>query len=200
MRDWLGETMVTIHSSARERILNTALDLFYNKGIRSISMDKIVESSGVSKATLYRHFPTKDDLIVAYLQEHDHDIWEYFDKSISQHGSPKAQIYAMIDASIELLKPKYSRGCPFLNVFAQFPEENHPAHKFALEYNNGLRSRLSDLIQKAGVTDESLTDQLLMVINGAYSSVPVLGFEDSASQLKTIATQLIERNLAYTKE
>jgi AcrR family transcriptional regulator len=189
--------MATTRLSARQQLLNVASDLFYREGIRSVSMDKIVEKSGVSKATLYRHFPTKDDLIVTYLKEHDHHIWHHYDVAINQHeGSAKAQLYAVIDATIELLKPKYYRGCPFLNVLAEFPEENHPAHQLALEYNNQLRLRLSLLSQQAGVSDEGWTDQLLMVINGAYSSLPVLGFEGAATKLKTITTQLIEQKLS----
>jgi AcrR family transcriptional regulator len=187
---------MTTHSSARQKLLNVASDLFYREGIHSVSIDKIVEKSGVSKATLYRHFPTKDDLVVTYLKEHEHHIWQHFDKAINLHeGSPKSQLHALIDATIELLKPMYYRGCPFLNILVEFPEENHPAHKLALEYNRALQLRLSLLSQKAGVTEENWTDQLLMVINGAYASIPVLGFEGSALQLKTVATQLIDHKL-----
>ena len=67
------EEMTTGHSSARQRLLETARDLFYHEGIRSVGVDTIVERSGVGKATLYRHFPTKDDLIAAYIAEEDHD-------------------------------------------------------------------------------------------------------------------------------
>ncbi|ALC83900.1 MULTISPECIES: TetR/AcrR family transcriptional regulator [Bacillus] len=193
--------MIPARSSARQRLLDVASDLFYREGIRSISMDTIVERSGVSKATLYRHFPTKDDLIMAYLKEVDDHIWQHFDKAITQHeGSPKAQLMALIDATIELLTPEYYRGCPFLNAFTEFSEENHPAHKFSLEYNRTLRSLLSRLSQQAGVSDDGWTDQILMVINGAYSSIPVLGLEGSAVQLKTITTYLIDLHLPNVHE
>ncbi|MFB5676592.1 TetR/AcrR family transcriptional regulator [Paenibacillus terreus] len=183
-------------SSARQRLLDVASDLFYREGIRAISMDTIVEQSGVSKATLYRHFPTKDELIAAYLEAHDHHIWEHFDKAISTHeGNPKAQLLALIDAVIELFKPEYYRGCPFLNAFAEFSDENHPAHRLAFEYNNALRNRLSHLGQQAGVTDKSWPDQLLLVINGAYSSIPVLGLAGSANQLKNIAALMINEQI-----
>lgn len=183
-------------SSSRQRILDVASDLFYREGIRAISMDTIVERSGLSKATLYRHFPTKDELIAAYLEAHDHHIWEHFDEAVAKHeGFPKAQLIALIDAVIELFKPEYYRGCPFLNAFAEFSDENHPAHRMALEYNRALRMRLAHLSQKAGKMDEDLSDQLLLVINGAYSSVPVLGLDGSAAQLKKIATKMINQYL-----
>ncbi len=188
--------MSKVSSSSHQRILEVASDLFYRQGIRAISMDKIVERSGVSKATLYRHFPTKDELIATYLEAHDHHIWEHFDKAIAKHeGAPKVQLLALIDAIIELFKPEYYRGCPFLNAFAEFSDKNHPAHRLALEYNHAMRGRLLQLSEKAGVTDTGWTDQLLLVINGAYSSVPVLGLADSASQLKKAATLLINQYL-----
>ncbi|AEI41095.1 TetR/AcrR family transcriptional regulator [Paenibacillus mucilaginosus] len=186
--------MSTAPTSSRQRLLDVASDLFYREGIRAISMDTIVERSGVSKATLYRHFPTKDELISAYLKAHDHHIWEHFDEAVAKHeGSPKDQLLALIDAIAELFQPEYYRGCPFLNAFAEFSDPHHPAHRLAMEYNHALRSRLSDLSRKAGVTDESWPDQLLLVINGAYSSVPVLGLTGSAAQLKKLTAQMIHQ-------
>lgn len=193
--------MVATRSSARQRILDVASELFYRDGIRSVGVDTIVEQSGVGKATLYRHFQTKDDLIVAYLVAQDHINWQHFDETIAQHeGSPKAQLLALIDASVELLEPGYHRGCHFLNALAEFSEEDHPVHLLAVEYNRALRLRLSRLSQQAGINDESLTDQLMLVINGALSSVPVFGFEGPASQLKAIATLLIDKFLEQTQK
>ncbi|MBD0383169.1 TetR/AcrR family transcriptional regulator [Paenibacillus sedimenti] len=188
--------MAAPRSSARQRILEVASDLFYREGIRSIGVDTIVEQSGVGKATLYRHFPTKDALIVAYLEAQDHINWEHFDRVVAQHeGSPKAQLLALIDATIELLEPGYHRGCHFLNALAEFSEEDHPVHLLAVEYNRAIRLRLSRLSQQAGINDESLTDQLMLVINGALSSVPVYGFAGPAAQLKAIAIHLIDLHL-----
>ncbi len=188
-------------ASVRQHILNTASDLFYREGIRSIGVDTIAEKAGVSKATLYRHFPTKDDLIVAYLEAQDHINWEHFDEAIARHeGSPKEQLLALIDATIELLEPGYHRGCHFLNALAEFSEEDHPVHLLAVEYNRAIKLRLSRLSQQAGVHDETLTDQLMLVINGALSSVPVYGFAGPAAQLKSIASHLIDLHLANVRK
>src|SRR5258706_16012909 len=87
------------HSSARQRLLETASALFYREGIRAIGVDTIVERSGVGKATLYRHFPTKDDLIATYLEEEDRHHWSWFEEVIAPHeGSPKAQLIAWFEA------------------------------------------------------------------------------------------------------
>ncbi|MBB6674337.1 TetR/AcrR family transcriptional regulator [Cohnella nanjingensis] len=183
-------------ASVRQHILDVASELFYREGIRSVGVDMIVERAGVSKATLYRHFPTRDDLVIAYLEAQDHINWEHIDEAIAlQEGSPKGQLLALIDATIEMLEPGYHRGCHFLNALAEFSEEDHPVHLLAVEYNRAIRLRLSRLTQQAGVSDEGLTDQLMLVINGALSSVPVYGFSGPAAQLKNLATHLIEMHL-----
>lgn len=183
-------------ASVRQHILDVASELFYREGIRSIGVDTIVERSGVSKATLYRHFPTKDALVIAYLEAQDHINWHHFDEVIAQHeGSTKAQLLALIDATIELLEPGYHRGCHFLNALAEFSDEDHPVHLLAVEYNRAIRSRISRLIQQAGISDTGLTDQLMLIINGALSSVPIYGFFGPAAQLKNLATQLINSSL-----
>ncbi|MCK0471176.1 TetR/AcrR family transcriptional regulator [Halalkalibacter sp. APA_J-10(15)] len=189
--------MTASRSPARQRVLEVASGLFYREGIRAVGVDTIAEQAGVAKTTLYRHFPTKNDLIVAYLEEQDRIHWQHFDEAIAEHeGSPKAQLLALIDATAaELLDPEYHRGCTFLNALAEFSEENHPAHRLALEYNRALRLRLSRLSQQLAVDDESLTDQLLLVINGALSSVPVFGFDGPAARLKTMARQVVDRHL-----
>ena len=81
-------------SAARQHILDVASDLFYREGIRAVGIDRIVEQSGVGKATLYRHFPTKDALIVAYLEERDRLYWKQLNEVIALHeGSPRAQLH-----------------------------------------------------------------------------------------------------------
>ncbi|MEC0184606.1 TetR/AcrR family transcriptional regulator [Paenibacillus peoriae] len=190
--------MTTSRRSARQRILDVASDLFYREGIRSIGVDTIAEKSGASKATLYRHFPTKDDLIVAYLQEKSELSLKQFDKLIEQYkGSPKEQIFAFINAiSDSLTEPEY-RGCSFLNAYAEFSDIHHPVQRLVLEYNHELRSRLIRLTKDAGVQDENLADQLLLVINGAFSIGPILGANGPAAQLKVVTTFLMDLHLKH---
>src|SRR2546430_15526713 len=101
--------MSAVHSSARQRLLDVASDLFYQEGIRAIGVDTIVERSGVGKATLYRHFPTKDDLIAAYLEEEDRRHWIWFDEVIAPHeGKPVEQLLAWFEAcNRSLMEPGF---------------------------------------------------------------------------------------------
>ncbi len=182
------------HSPARQRLLEVASELFYQEGIRAIGVDTIVERSGVGKATLYRHFPTKDDLIAAYLEQEDRLWWQWFEEVIAPHeGSPKAQLLAFFEACTRRLTQPGFRGCAFLNALAEFSEADHPAHRCAVEHERALRWRLSQLSQQAGARDpEVLADQLLLVSNGALASASIFGEASPAVQLKTIAAHLID--------
>lgn len=190
--------MTTGHSSARQRLLDTAIALFYQEGIRAIGVDTIVERSGVGKATLYRHFPTKDDLITAYLEDEDRRHWLWFEEVIAPYeGSPKAQLLAWFEACTQRLTEPGFRGCAFLNALAEFSEADHPAHRCAIEHEYALRERLARLGQQAGASDpEQLADQLLLVSNGALTSAPLFGAASPALQLTTIAAHLIDLQLA----
>jgi AcrR family transcriptional regulator len=189
--------MTVIHSSARQRLLDTAAALFYQEGIRAIGVDTIVEQSGVGKATLYRHFPTKDALIAAYLEEDDRLWWKWFEEVIAPYeGSPKVQLLAFFEACTQRLMQPGFRGCTFLNALAEFSEADHPAHHCALGHERALRQRLAQLSQAAGARDpEQLADQLLLVGNGALTSAPLFGTASPAVQLKTIAAHLIDLQL-----
>lgn len=192
----LEEKMPT--SAARQHILEVAADLFYREGIRAVGIDRIVEQSGVGKATLYRHFPTKDALIVAYLEQRDHLYWKQLNEVIAQYeGSPRSQLLGVVDRVIEIMKERLYRGCVFLNALTEFPEPDHPAHQRAIEHKRELRSLLSHLSQQAGASDpEVLADQLSLVINGALALIPAFGLTSPIAQLKVIATQLIDAQLA----
>jgi len=191
----------SLRSSARQRLLDVASDLFYQEGIRAIGVDTIVERSGVGKATLYRHFPTKDDLIAAYLEEEDRRHWSWFEEVIAPYeGSPKEQLLAWFEACTRRLTQQGFRGCAFLNALAEISEADHPAHRCAVEHERALRQRLAHLSQQAGARDpEQLADQLLLVSNGALTSAPLFGTASPALQLKTIAAHLIDLQLERTQ-
>jgi len=194
----LEETMAT--SAARQHILEVASDLFYREGIRAVGVDRIVEQSGVGKATLYRHFPTKDALVVAYLEQRDQLYWKQLNEVIAQYeGSPRAQLLAVVDSVLERMKAPAYRGCVFLIALAEFSEQDHLAHQLAIEHKHKLRSLLFQLGQQAGVRNpEGLADQLSLVINGALALIPVFGLDGPVAQLKVIATQIIDTQLTDT--
>jgi AcrR family transcriptional regulator len=193
--------MKTSHKPVRERVLDTATDLFYREGIRAVGVDTIVEKSGVGKSSLYRHFSTKDDLIVAYLEKQEEHHSKWYDEALAQYeGSPYAQLVAFIDTTIEtMMEPGY-RGCYLLNALAEISNVNHPAYSYVLKYKESFQMRLSHLTRQAGAQDETLANQLMIVINGALVSVSLVGATIAATQLKMIATQLINSAFRQTQE
>ena len=193
--------MIAEGSSKRQHLLEVAGELFYQEGIRAIGVDTIVERSGVGKATLYRHFPTKDDLIAAYLEEEDRQQWQWFEEVIVPHeGKPVEQLLAWFESCTRRLTEPGFRGCAFLNALAEFSEADHPVRRCAIAHEHALRDRLAHLSRQAGARDpEQLADQLLLVSKGALASAPIFGSTGPAIQLKTIAAHLIDLQLESTQ-
>ncbi len=189
--------MTVSRSSARQHLLDVASDLFYREGIRAIGVDTIVAQSGVGKATLYRHFATKDDLITAYLEEEGRRQLAWFEAVIAPYeDSPKGQLLALVDATAQRLRETRFRGCAFLNALAEFSEADHPAYRQAVESKRMVRSLLSQLSHRAGARDpEALADQFLLVINGALTSTPLFGKDSLAVQFTALAAHLIDHHL-----
>lgn len=187
---------------ARQRLLETARELFYREGIRAIGVDTIVERSGVGKATLYRHFPAKDDLIAAYIEQEDRAHLQWFDEMTAAVDlSPKEKLLAWFEACEQRIKEPGFRGCPFLNAMAEIAETEHPAYQHAVQHERALRDRLAHLSQQAGARDpDQLADQLLLVVNGALASASLFGEASPAHQLTRLAAQLIDLQLDRAKD
>ncbi len=177
----------------RERILKTACDLFYREGVRAVGVDLIVERSGVAKTSLYRYFRTKDDLIAAYLQREDEDFWRQWDGVAARHQTdPQAELEAQLEwIGNRIARPHY-RGCPQLNVTAEFAAADHPARAVSTSHKNELRRRLRKIAKRLGVRrPEVLADQLWLVIDGAFMSASILAKEGPVRVLTTTAKALI---------
>ncbi len=156
--------------SARERILATASDLFYREGIRAIGVDTIVERSGVSKTSLYRQFESKDALIAAVAAEQDRLFWVWWDRIEKQHAKdPRALLDALLsEIARRIGRPAY-RGCPFLNLATEFPDDNHPGRVVARGNKEEMRARLVVILGKLGAGDPNrVASQIALIINGAY--------------------------------
>lgn len=155
--------------SAKERILQVATDLFYREGIRAVGIDRIIAESGVAKASFYRNFATKDDLIVAYLEQKHERSMSRLDEAQSLYpNDPIAQLIHLFRLEGERMrKPEY-RGCPFVNAAVEFPDTSHPAHIAVVNCRRELWDHIRKLARAAGARDpESLTVQLEMLYSGA---------------------------------
>jgi AcrR family transcriptional regulator len=156
--------------SARERILGTAGELFYREGIRAICVDTIVERSGVSKTSLYRVFDSKDALISAFATERDRAFWAWWDRIEEQHASDaRALLEALLSGIAEKIARPIFRGCPFLNLATEFPDDSHPGRIIARCNKEEMRARLVTIVAKLGARDPTRTaSQIALLIDGAF--------------------------------
>jgi len=179
--------------SARERILATANELFYREGVRAIGVDTVVERSGVSKTTLYRLFESKDALIAAFAAERDRLNWEWWDRIEKQHpDDPRALLEALLSEIARRIGGPAYRGCPFLNLATEFPDDNHPGRIAARANKKELRARLATVVAKLGVGDPSrVASQMALLINGAYVTGLVAKPADLRGDLIDAAMKLL---------
>jgi AcrR family transcriptional regulator len=184
--------------SARERILETADDLFYREGIHAVGIDTIIEKSGVAKMSLYRNFASKDDLVAAYLEARGQRYWQRWDRVMALNPSqPRRQLRDLFESiAVRTRRPEF-RGCPFLKAAAEFPEEGSRARVVALAHKKELRKRLLKLCRTIGAHQpDVLSNQLLMLIEGAYSTAGILGKRDAVKASAKAAEALIDAAIA----
>lgn len=181
-------------AKVRARILETACALFYQRGVRAVGVDLVVEKAGVAKTSLYRHFGTKDDLIAAFLEREDADFWGTWDRVAGQH---RDDAVAELDAHLGWIgervgRPNY-RGCPQINVAAEFPDIDHPARKVAATHKRQMRQRLKGISERLGVArPDELAGQLSLLVNGAFVSSQIFKPNEATPLLRRTAHALIE--------
>ena len=136
--------------SAKRRILDTAADLFYRHGYHAVGVDQVVEQAGVAKTTLYRHFESKDDLIVAYLEDANATFWAWFDGALDPARPNPWTSWSGSSKPLARWPPaRACLGCAFQVTAAEFPELDHPGHTTALAHKQAVRRRLRDLAAAA---------------------------------------------------
>jgi AcrR family transcriptional regulator len=179
--------------SARERILATANELFYREGVRAVGVDTVVERSGVSKTTLYRVFESKDALIAAVATEQDRSFWAWWDRVEGQHADdPRALLDALLSGIAKRIGRPAFRGCPFLNLATEFPDDDHPGQVAARANKEELRARLATIVAKLGVGDPNrVASQIALIINGAYVTGLLAKPADLRSDLVDAAMKML---------
>ncbi len=180
-------------SAVRQRILDTASTLFYQRGVRAVGVDLVVAESGVAKTSLYRHFGTKDDLIVAFLEREDAEFWAQWDDVAARHAhDPAAEIEAHMRWIGKRLARANYRGCPQINVAAEFAEADHPAREVARRHMQAMRRRLADLARRLDAArPNDLAAQLGVLVNGAFVSASMLTPDEATRVLLASARALL---------
>jgi len=176
----------------RERIIETARDLFRKHGLRGIGVDAIAAAAGTNKMTLYRHFGSKDELIAACLSEagrESQEMWTAFDAEFPD--DPIQQLHAWIQRATACAIDD-ARGCDIANAAIELTEPDHPARKVIEQFKTEHRNRLARLCHKAGVKDaELLADALTLLVEGARVSWQSVGAEGPGGRFVQISEAII---------
>lgn len=158
-------------SEARARLLATASRLFYTEGLHSVGVDRIISEASVTRATLYRHFPSKDDLVVAYLSDADKAIRAQVAAARAAGGSPADVVRAVARSIAQGIQSPGFRGCAFLNAAAEYPDPAHPVHQAVLTHREWFLDTITELLSHTGeASPEPAARHVVMLRDGAMAA------------------------------
>lgn len=184
--------------NARDRLLDTAIDLFYANGVNSIGLDNIIADTGVTKTTFYNHFESKEDLVVAALKKRDE--WEVaaFQRAVRSVAGddPRAQLFGVFDVFDRWFNDPSFGGCMFINAAAEFPDPRDPVHQVAAEHKKRSRDWYRDLAKQAGANDpEHFADLYTTLVEGVLILRHVHGRNDAARTTRSLVVRLIDDHI-----
>jgi AcrR family transcriptional regulator len=180
-------------SAARRRVLTTARALFYAEGIRRVGIDRIIAEAGVAKATFYHHFPTKDDLVCAYLQEQSRSERNLVERIEAGRAEPTARILGIFDVIGNVGCGPGFNGCPFINAAAEYPDPTHPVQHVIAEHRRWFRGLLYGLLTEAGRGDAARTAAMLTILRDGL----IVGSDlDDPVEIRDLARTAVQRILA----
>lgn len=181
----------------RLQILEAASELFYSQGIKTSSVDAIVKLAGTNKMTLYKYFPSKDELVMAFLRKRDEDFTNWFVEQVnSKAENAHDKLLAIFDVIDEWMEIPAFRGCAFINSAAEFPVEGNPVHQLSAEFYDKFKTYINDLAVECGVLkSEDLAVQMTLLVQGAIVSEQMKRHFGVSSYAKQAAEILIKTYL-----
>jgi AcrR family transcriptional regulator len=141
--------------SARERILDASYDLFSRQGVQAVGIDAIITRSGVARQTLYRHFDSKQDLVLAFLERRE-ELWtkDWLQAEVKRRAAdPRERLLAIFDVFDGWFRRNDFEGCSFINVMLEMADPADPVHRAGAAYLAGIRNFLEGLAREAGIAD-----------------------------------------------
>ncbi|MET7319160.1 TetR/AcrR family transcriptional regulator [Streptomyces sp. NPDC005549] len=162
-------------SAARARLLGTATKIFYAEGIHSVGIDRITAEAQVTRATLYRHFSGKEDLVLAYLDQADQGIRGQVAAAVGSTPSAAGRVRAVARSIVDGIRSPGFRGCAFLNAVAEYPDPAHPVHRAVLAHRQWFLETVTELLARVGDSDgdvpaDAAGRHLVMLRDGAMAA------------------------------
>lgn len=178
---------------ARQRILDTAFRLFYAHGVRGVGVDTVIAESGVAKATLYKHFPSKDDLVLAYLDRVD-ELWRgQLEAAADAAGAdPRARLVGMFDALATACRSDGYHGCAFINTAAE-SVSGTAVHERTVEHKRAVRAWVRELAVAADATDpDRLARSVTLLLDGGLAAGVLDGDREAAAAARDACQTLVD--------
>jgi AcrR family transcriptional regulator len=185
-------------SEARQRILETADRLFYRDGIRAVGIDRIIAEASVAKMSLYKHFPSKDDLILAVLKHREEGVLEFFRSATERHGKKaKDPLRAFFAVLKEWFQTPDFRGCAFQNAAIELADPTHPGTQFVRGHKQRFSDLLRGLVEEAvGKAAAKVAPAVALLVEGAIVTAVVQGSPDAADVARDAALNLVAEGKA----
>jgi AcrR family transcriptional regulator len=178
---------------AKGRILDTVNVLFYEDGIRNVGVDRIIAASAVTKATFYKHYRAKDNLIVEYISARHDSVRAKLESTIENAPGPEAALREFIADIIDEIDRPGFRGCPFINAAAEFPDAAHPVRQIVITHREWYVDTLADLLRRMGhPVPGDAADELMLARDGALSG----GYAGDSIAATTALARVANRVLA----
>ena len=177
----------------RERILEAADRLFYEVGVHAVGTQQIIEDCGCGKNLLYREFPSKDDLVGAYLERRQ-DVWRHAveEATAPLADDPAGQLIAIVNLAADQVRSRDYRGCPFLKAHAEHAELDHAGQRIPVLHQRELNDQLLILAKRARLRRPRETaDRIMLIIQGLYATGAVLG-DEFARTAVDLAEQILD--------
>jgi AcrR family transcriptional regulator len=178
----------------RQRLIDAASRRFYRDGFRSVGIDQILADVGISKTAFYKHFESKEDLMLAALEDHNRWMKETFQAMVRERGGPTAlgQLHAVLDVVEHIVDSDEFQGCIFVNVAMEFPLSHEPAHVAAAESKQAIEDIVHTLAVEAGAADpRGLARELCLIMEGAYVTRHVTGNKQTVEIARRVADLVI---------
>jgi AcrR family transcriptional regulator len=182
-------------SGARQRILDNAYELFSHRGIRAVGVEEVISRSAVAKATLYRHFPSKDDLVLAFLEERELRWTRQFVEAgaRARGGNAEERLLAIFDVFHDWFQQEDYEGCSFINVLLETGDREHPVGSASARYLANIRTIVRTLADEARLRDpEAFALSWHLLMKGAIVQAAE-GDRQAAQRAKTIARLLLDQ-------
>ncbi len=185
--------LVTCLSAKRQDIIETAIQLFARDGFHATGIDRIADQAQVSKKTLYHHFRSKEELILAALKQHDGLFRNFFMKSVQQlDGSPHDRLLGIFDVAEVWFGGREFYGCMFINAIGEYSNRETAIRRACQEFKSQMASFIEELVIAAGIHDvKTVTSSLTLLLEGAIVTAQVSGDQQAAANAKAAAKLIV---------